>query len=475
MIKNVKTACTRDCPNTCSLLAKVENDRVTALVGDPDAPTNQGRVCRKCARYVRRLYDPERVLYPMRRENGSLKRTSWEKALSIVADKLGELAATKPESILYYQGFGSRTALKLINRRLFNLLGPVSLTKGTICGGAGQAAQDLDYGNRISHDIRDHENSHLMILWGRNPSATSLNLLPVMRKLRERGREVILIDPVKTGSVKLCDRHLAPRPGSDAYLALALARLIIEAGREDSAFLLNNAEGYSDYEKIVSSEDLATRAKGCDLSPGAIEELARLIMDHKPVSFVLGWGLHRWVNSHVTLRSIDALGAVAGSIGVPGGGVSQGFEEYQPYDWSVWGDSFQPPDRRKLFMPLLGEELEKADPPIETIMITAGNPVAMLPDSNRVKASLQKVPFKGVAGHFIDDTAALADVFLPATTFLEEDDIVLLDSVTALIRGDGETAILKRDNTVQATGFTPLTLRRRSEKFWKDCLRKEPR
>jgi anaerobic selenocysteine-containing dehydrogenase len=355
--------------------------------------------------------------------NGAFEPVSWDLALGVLVEKLGRLAQTQPESILYYQGFGSRTALKLLNRRFFNLLGPITTTKGTICGGAGQGAQDLDYGARISHDVRDHENSSMMVLWGRNPSVTSLNLLPVMRSLQSKGRPVVLIDPVHTASVSLCSMWLAPRPGTDAQLALALSRLVLEAGAEDREFLENRCEGFSAYKEMVFSEDLAARAAACDLSQEEVKALAQTLMAHKPVSFVLGWGLHRWRESQVTIRSIDALGAVVGSIGVPGGGVSQGFEEYQPYDWSVWGDELRP-NRRRLFMPLLGEELEKADPPIEAALFTAGNPAATLPDSRRVQAALRRIPFMAVSGHFLDDTASLADLFLPATTFLEEDDVV---------------------------------------------------
>ncbi|MDR0548733.1 MAG: molybdopterin-dependent oxidoreductase [Deltaproteobacteria bacterium] len=419
----VKTACTRDCPNTCSLLAKVKNGRVVALTGDPEAPTNQGRVCVKCPKFVHRVYDQDRVLYPLIKEKGQFVRASWETALDLVTDNLRRVLAKDPARILYYQGFGSRTALKLLNRRFFNLLGPVTITKGTVCGGAGQGAQDLDYGARVSHDVRDHDHSGLMVIWGRNPAVTSRLLLPIMTSLKAKGRDVALIDPVYTASVPLVTWNLAPKPGSDSSLALALARVILESGQEDRDFLENHCEGYAAYREVVFSRDLETRAQECDLRPLDIVALAQKILDNKPVSFVLGWGLHRWRNSHITIRAIDALGAVAGSIGVKGGGVSQGFEEYQPYDWSVWGDA-RWPERRRLYMPLLGEELDKADPPIEMAMITAGNPVAMLPDSNRVKAALERVPFKVVAGHFLDDTAELADVFLPATTFLEEDDVV---------------------------------------------------
>jgi anaerobic selenocysteine-containing dehydrogenase len=343
--------------------------------------------------------------------------------VDLLAEKIANLIKTKPKAFFYYQGFGSRTALKLVNRRLFNLLGPITTLTGTVCGGAGQAAQDLDYGSRISHDFRDHLKSSMMIVWGRNPAVTSLNIARVMKAQLVEGRPVVLIDPVRTQSEKLSSWFLNPKPGSDAQLALALARLIFEAGREDKDFLANHALGLEKYKEVVFQDDLAKRAKDCDLEPEDIKTLAQMIMDNKPVAFVLGWGLHRWRNSHITVRAIDALGAVAGSIGRAGGGVSQGFEEYQPYDWSVWGDSLQPHSRRFL-MPILGEELEKTEPKIKACLITAGNPLATLPDSQRVRASFSTIPFKAVCGHFLDDTALLADLFLPATTFLEETDVV---------------------------------------------------
>jgi anaerobic selenocysteine-containing dehydrogenase len=164
-------------------------------------------------------------------------------------------------------------------------------------------------------------------------------------------------------------------------------------------------------------------AARCDVPLEQIRALAEILMLRKPVGFLLGWGLHRWEYAHTSIRAIDALGAVVGSIGVPGGGVSQGFEEYQPYDARIWGDALNPASRR-LLMPLLAQELERATPPIQMIMVTAGNPLVMLPNARRVKAAFDRIPFKVVVGHFLDDTANEADLFLPATTFLEEKDVV---------------------------------------------------
>jgi anaerobic selenocysteine-containing dehydrogenase len=418
----VKTTCTRDCPNSCGLLAKVSDGRIVSLSGDPGHPINRGRSCRKCPGFLKRVYDPDRALYPLRKKNGSFQRISWGEALGEIAEKLSAAREKDPRSILYYQGFGARTALKLVNRRFFNLLGPVAVTKGTICGGAGQASQDLDFGNRISHSVLDHGHSQTMILWGRNPAVSSLNLLPVMKELKDSGREVVLIDPVHSQSARLSTRHIAPKAGTDASLALGASLAIHQEGGECRPFLEGRCLGYEGYLKMLRSRSLSQYSQECQVPEREIRDLARLIMERKPVSFVLGWGLHRWQKAHVTIRAIDALGAVAGSIGLSGGGVSQGFEEYQPYDWSVWGDHLNP-GQPKIFMPLLGEELERAEPKIEWAMITAGNPAAMLPDSNRVIKSLSALPFLAVAGHFLDDTAKLAHIFLPATTFLEEKDV----------------------------------------------------
>ncbi|AET69850.1 anaerobic dehydrogenase, typically selenocysteine-containing [Desulfosporosinus orientis DSM 765] len=421
--KIVKTTCTRDCPNNCGILAWVENDLVVKLTGNKEHPINNGRTCVKCNHYLERVYHRERITYPLKKVQGKFIRISWEEALDEIAGKIKEICKTKsPESILYYQGFGARTALKLVNRRFFNLLGNTTVTKGTICGGTGESSQNLDFGTRISHDVKDYENSNSMILWGRNPVATGVNLVPMINNIKDRNGKVVLIDPVNTQTAPLCALHLKPKPGTDAYLALALSRILHDEGVEDNDFLQNHCLNYEAYKRVVYSRTVEEYATLCNVPLEQILEVAKVLKEMKPTAFVLGWGLHRWEYAHTTLRAIDALGAAAGSIGVAGGGVSQGFEEYAPYDWSIWGDELQP-KRKRFYMQLLGEELKNASPKIEMAMITAGNPVSMLPNANLTKEALSEVPFLVVVGHFLDDTGIMADILLPVTTFLEEKDI----------------------------------------------------
>ncbi len=423
--KKIITTCTRDCPNTCGLVAEVREGRLVKLSGSPGHPFTRGVACHKTSNYIKRVYSSERITSPMIRSKSGWQAVSWEKVLDLISSKIKSIIDQDgPEAILYYQGYGERTALKLLNRYFFNLLGGVTTLRGSLCGGTGQASQNMDLGIRISHDPLDHYNSKAMILWARNPVTTNISLVPVIKDIKKRGGRIIAIDPFKNRTVALADLHIAPAPGTDAFLAMAASKIIFDNKAQDSSFLDNHAAGAAEYRHILDkySIDELCRLSGIDRSDA--EYLAYTLMKYKPASILLGWGLHRYRDAHYSIRAIDALGAVSGNIGVEGGGVSQGFEEYGPYDQRYWGD-WMNPDRRTLLMPLIGEELLKADSPkIRMIFITAANPVCMAPNSQKVIKAFNQTEFIVYSGHFMDDTAELADVFLPATTFLEEDDIM---------------------------------------------------
>jgi len=423
----IVTTCTRDCPNTCGLLATVRDGRLVALTGAPDHPLTQGAACVKAARYVKRVYSPERIIRPLIRAHRDepWRNASWEEALDAIASRMATIAAQSgTEAILYYQGYGERTALKLLNRYFFNLFGGVTTTAGSLCGGTGQGSQNLDFGTRISHDPLDHLNSRSMILWGRNPASTNVSLVPIIREIRRRGGQVVLIDPVASKSAALVDRHIAPRPGTDAFLAMAVCKLILAQGAEDRVFMETSADGAESYLRILEGFSVEELCSRCDVSVDEALFLAQTLLRQKPTSTLLGWGMHRHEEAHLSIRAIDALGAISGNIGVPGGGVSQGFEEYGPYDQQFWGDALNPP-RRTLLLPRIGEEILNArDPEIRMIFVTAANPVCMAPNTTRMTAAFRKAEFVVYSGHFLDDTADQAHVFLPATTFLEEEDVM---------------------------------------------------
>ncbi|MFO7597512.1 MAG: molybdopterin-dependent oxidoreductase [Desulfocurvibacter africanus] len=423
-VRRVVTTCTRDCANTCGLIATVNNGRLVKLEGDPNHPLTRGVACMKAAKYIQRVYDPERITTPLIRTHGQWRRASWDEALDLVAECMKAIRdKSGPEAILYYQGYGERTALKLLNKYFFNLFGGVTTLRGSLCGGTGQASQELDFGSpRTSHDPLDHYNSASMVLWARNPVSTNISLVPVIRDIRKRGGRVILVDPARSKSVALADRHIAPRPGGDVYLAMAAAKLVLQAGAEDRAFLGKHSVGAVEYLRILERHSVEELCALAEVSTDDAAFLADTLMRQKPTSMLLGWGLHRHEFAHHSIRAIDALGAISGNIGVPGGGVSQGFEEYGPYDQRLWGDGLNPP-RRTLLLPRIGEEILGAvNPEIRMIYVTAANPLCMAANSGKVSEAFKKAEFVVYSGHFMDDTADHADVFLPATTFLEEHD-----------------------------------------------------
>ncbi len=427
-IEYICTTCTRDCPNTCGLTAVVKNGRLLELKGAREHPLTRGRACVKAGLYVDRVYSPERICHPMLRtdrKSGTWQKVSWDQALDEIAERIKTIRREDgPEAILYYQGYGERTALKLLNRYFFNLLGGVTTLRGSLCGGTGQASQNLDLGSRISHDPLDHLNSTAMVLWGRNPVSTNISLVPIIQKIKKKGGTIILVDPYKNRSAKLADRHIAPAPGNDVFLALAAADRVFTQHAQANDFLENHSAGAEAFRRIVERFDFSELCRLAGVSKDDANALAEVFIHEKPVATLLGWGLHRHAHAHHTIRAIDALAAITGNIGVSGGGVSQGFEEYGPYDQTYWGDHLNPV-RRTLLMPAIGDEiLTASDPPIRMIFTTAANPLCMAPDSAKVAHAFQKAEFVVYSGHFMDDTADQAHVFLPATTFLEEQDVM---------------------------------------------------
>lgn len=424
-LKTTVTACTRDCPGACSIIAHVEDGKIVKLQGNKEHEFTSGFLCRNTRNYLKdRFYSPKRVIHPLLKENGEWKKISWDEALDIAADKL---KTAKEEhgstSIFYYQGFGARTALRILNRRFFNLFGGVSTLYGTVCGGIGQAGQELDMGERVSHDPFDHMNSNVIIIWGRNPAVTDVHLWKILRKARKDGAKLIVIDPVTTDTAKMADIFIQPAPGSDAFLAMALCKILLRENLTDDNFINNHTKNFEEYKEIIECYDIDYLASKCDIDVKKLEELVRIYAEG-PSSIILGWGVHRYKKGHQTFRMIDALAAISGNIGISGGGITQGFEEFGFFDNSLEGTELAG-NVRKLPMPTIGEAILKAqDPEIKLAFITSGNPVAMNPNSKKVKKAFESVDYIIAADHIMNDTTELANLFLPATTFLEDEDIL---------------------------------------------------
>jgi anaerobic selenocysteine-containing dehydrogenase len=415
-----RTVCNRDCPDACGLIATVEDGRLIRLSGDPDHPVTRGFLCSRTTQFPARQNDPSRVLSPLLRKNGILTPVSWDEAIAFAAERLLAIRRESgPAAVLHYRSGGSLGLLKTVVDRFWEAFGPVSVKRGDICSGAGDAAQMTDFGEEDSHDLFDLLNAKSILLWGKNAHVSSVHLLPILKEARRKGARVVLIDPVHHRTANVADTVILPRPGGDFALAMAAAGRLFERGQTDP-----EAASYCDhlgaFRSLVSSRTVAEWTEEAGVTSAEADAVASALAG-RPCCIVVGWGLGRRMNGSATIRALDALGAVSGNLGIPGGGVSFYFKRRGAFDMSFLSGA----SARKLSEPLLGQEILAAkEPEIRAVWVTAANPVAMLPDSSTVARAFESRELVVVVDSFLTDTARRAHLVLPTTTLVEDDDLL---------------------------------------------------
>jgi anaerobic selenocysteine-containing dehydrogenase len=418
----IKTSCNRDCPDACGIVATVEDGRITKIKGDPDHPVTRGFLCYRTNHFLERQYDPERLTTPLLRQGSDLEPVSWETALQVIAETMLRIRAESgAAAILSYRCGGSLGLMKHVNEYFFERFGPVTVKSGDICSGAGEEAQAIDFGEADCNDLFDLLNSRTIVLWGKNPFVSSAHLIPLLKEAKAGGARLIQIDPVHHRGAQLSDLYLQPRPGGDMALVLGVMRVLFERGEVDP-----QASGYCDnleeLQRICFLKELLHYAELADLDVAEIEHLAEAYACG-PSAILIGWGLQRRARGAATVRLLDALAAVSGNIGIPGGGSSFYFKRRGAFDLSFVGGLESAP--RSIPEPLLGKGiLEAQDPPIRMVWIDSANPVAMLPDSQQVARALESRELTVVVDSFLTDSARSADIVLPVTTMLEDEDLV---------------------------------------------------
>ena len=414
------TLCNRDCPDTCGIVATVEDGRVIKLQGDKRHPITQGFLCRRTSQYLELQYSPARLTSPLLRKHGELVPVSWDEALDFVAERLLAIRRESgPAAILHYRSAGAMGFVKHVTSYFFEQFGPVTDKRGDICSGAGEAAQIADFGDFEASDARDSLAAKHILVWGRNVYVSWVHSLPILREAKQRGTGIVGIDPVHHRTAELCDQFWQPRPGGDFALAMAIARIVFDRGwvHPDAHTWCDHLDGFR---ALAQSRPLAAWCAEADLGSDVAEDLARRLHDG-PTTIMVGWGMGRRANGAAIVRALDALAAITGNIGIPGGSVSYEVKRRRPFDLSFIAGNAP----RTICEPQLGEGILAAqDPPIRAVWITAGNPVAMLPDSARTAHALRTRDLVVVVDAFLTDTAECAHVVLPTTTLLEDDDVL---------------------------------------------------
>lgn len=421
MATRLKTLCNRDCPDVCAIVATVEEDgRVSRVQGDKDHPITRGFLCERTSRILDRQYSPERLTTPLLRKDGTLQPATWDEALDFIAERLVAIRRESgPAAIFHYRSAGTMGFVNSVTSYFFEQFGPVTDRTGDICSGAGEWAQTTDFGDFEMADPSDLSNAKQILIWGRNVYVSWTHLLTFLREAKAKGAGLVLIDPVHHRTAELCERVVQPRPGGDFALAMAIAHVVFARGwtHPEAARWCDHLEGFR---ALALSQSLAAWCAEADVTAEVAEDLARR-MHEGPTTILVGWGLGRRLNGAGIVRALDALGAITGNVGIPGGSVSFEAKRRRPFDLSFLADSAP----RRIMEPQLGEQILAAtDPPIRAVWITAGNPVAMLPDSQTTARALETRELVVVADSFLTDTAERAHVVLPTTTLLENDDVL---------------------------------------------------
>lgn len=415
-----RTTCSRDCPDACGILATVVDGKVVALKGDPEHPVTRGFLCYRTSRFVDLQNSPARVRTPLLRRGHGFEPISWDAALDLVAEKLRAIrAASGPAAIFHYRSGGSLGLLKPLADRFFDLFGPCTGKVGDICSGAGEAAQIQDLGVSDSNDLFDLLHARHILLWGKNPTVSNVHLVPVLDEARARGTKLTLIDPVRHQTAARVDRVVTPRPGRDLELALGVGRALFDRGAVHP-LAPERCNGLEGFRELVHRHSVAGWGEQAGVECAYIQGLAEALADG-PTAILVGWGMQRRLRGGAIVRALDALSAVSGNLYVSGGGCSFYFRRRKPFA------DLAPPvaHPRVVREPLMAQDLtELRDPPIRMMWVTAGNPVAMLPDSAGVARALEQLEFLVVADPFLTDTARRAHLVLPVPTLLEDDDVI---------------------------------------------------
>jgi molybdopterin guanine dinucleotide-containing S/N-oxide reductase-like protein len=450
MKRVVHAACPHDCPDACGVLITIEDGRATRIQGDPEHPVTRGFLCAKVAKYLDRVYSPERVLYPMRRvrpKGASLRegragtpiapeeafqRVSWDEALDEIARRFHAIVAEYgPESILPYSYGGTLGALNgaSMDRRFFHRLGASQLER-SICSSAGEEGLKSVIGIKLGTEPEQFAHSRYIIAWGSNIHGNNVHLWPFIEEARRKGAKLVVIDPYRTRTAKCADWYLPINPGTDAALALGLMHVIIDENLFDADYVARHTVGFEELKARVQEFSPGKVAHWTGIAADDICKLAREYATVRPSVIRVNYGIQRSDGGGMSMRAVTMLPCLIGSWKEIGGGLQLSLSD----SFGLNRDSLEMPGlmhkalgrpARVVNMVRLGSALNSlTGPPIQALFVYSSNPAAVCPNHNAVVRGLKRADlFTVVHEQFFTDTADYADILLPATTFFEHKDL----------------------------------------------------
>ena len=469
----VHAACPHDCPDACGVLITIEDGRATKIQGNSEHPVTRGFLCAKVAKYLDRVYSPDRVLYPMRRKpnvpkgpcgtgscgagiparqglpadaaggqecpphtdpphSGAFERISWDQALDEIARRFRHIVAEYgPEAILPYSYGGTLGALNgaSMDRRFFHRLGASQLER-SICSTAGEEGLKSVIGVKLGTEPEQFAHSRYIIAWGSNIHGNNVHLWPFIEEARRKGAKLVVIDPYRTRTAQCSDWYLPINPGTDAALALGLMHVIINENLYDADYVSRYTVGFDELKTCAQQYPPEKVAHWTGIAADDIRKLAREYSTQRPSVIRANYGIQRSERGGMSTRAITMLPCLIGSWKEVGGGLQMSLSgsfglnkaalEMPELMHKALGRS-----ARVVNMVQLGAALNTLDsPPIRALFVYNSNPAAVCPNHNEVVRGLRRPDlFTVVHEQFFTDTTDYADIVLPATTFFEHKDL----------------------------------------------------
>jgi len=431
------SACPHDCPSTCALDVELLDDgRIGRIRGAEDNRYTAGVVCAKVARYAEREHHAERLLHPLRRVggkgDGAFQPISWDDALDLVAERfLKAEARYGAEAVWPYYYAGT---MGLVMRDGIHRLRHAKKYSGfhsTICVNPAYSGFAAGTGRIAGPDPREMAKTDLLVIWGTNAVNTQINVMThAISARRERGAKIVAVDIYMNGTMEQADLPVLLKPGTDGALACAVMHCLFRDGKADWDYLERMTDAPRELEAHLRSRDPAWASAITGTPVETIEEFARLVGERKRAYFRLGYGFSRSRNGAANMHAASCIAAVTGAWKYEGGGAFHNNADI--YHWNksmIEGHDMRDPKVRMLDQSKIGAILTgdsaalSGGPPVTAMLIQNTNPVSVAPDQTKVKAGFTREDlFVCVHEQFMTETAQMADVVLPATTFLEHDD-----------------------------------------------------
>jgi anaerobic selenocysteine-containing dehydrogenase len=432
--ETTRLICTHDCPDACAVLVTVTDGVATDVRADSSHPITGRHLCVKVDRYLERVYSPDRVLTPLRRTGpkgadpadglAAFEPTTWDSALDEIAERWDAICAEHgAEAILPYSYLGSMGVLSAMGtmHAVFSRLGATRLER-TICG--GQVSGLAAIAGAPWTDPERIADADLVLVWGMDPVSTSIHTWDLIRRARARGARFVVVDPYRSQTARRADLHVRIRPGTDGALALGMIRHVLHADLVDHDYVDRYTSGLDDLAATAEPWTPAATEAATDVPAETVVELAHMYATTKPAIIRYGVGMQRAAGAGMALRAIWCLPALTGQWRHPAGGVADARSMNQLQLGALGVDG---PRTRSVNMIQLGRALTdpSLDPPVRSLFVWNSNPAVIAADQNRVLAGLARDDlFTVVHDQFLTDTARYADLVLPATTMLENQDLL---------------------------------------------------